>query len=58
MEPTTWAEQAIQDYFEGGFSYREIAERYGRDYRRLATLHLINIILRNKCARECPILFA
>ena len=24
----------------------------------LGTLHLIYIILRNKCARECPILFA
>lgn len=24
----------------------------------LATLHLIYIILRNKCARECPVLFA
>jgi len=24
----------------------------------LGTLHLIYIILRNKCARECPMLFA
>jgi hypothetical protein len=24
----------------------------------LSTLHLIYIILRNKCARECPMLFA